>query len=389
MALGLWIAYIVSVLLALLLRNKVYALFLGVLLGVQTWVWTQILPVSLGWIVLIPVVQVHLHFLSLIRPRLRPLWWRVLLSWPALWFVAGTVLASPWALASALGYPLPGAWFGFLVAGIGFVQSIHHRPEEVGIGLHKTTGFQRVKTQTPQEIDGLRIGHLTDFHLGPFVSASRARAAVERIVAKNPDLVLLTGDFMTMESQQDKVALRYALEPLLAMEGRVFACRGNHDLEAPETVAEVCEELKIELLIDEARQVTTRLGTMEIVGVDFRFRHVNRKIVELFEELGEPVLPRIVLLHDPLHFRFLPDSSADLVLSGHTHGGQLGLVSLGIPLTVVGLTGVVPDQGLFSRGQMRLYVNRGLGHYGFPLRVGVPAEESVLHVDFRGVDGAN
>jgi predicted MPP superfamily phosphohydrolase len=87
-----------------------------------------------------------------------------------------------------------------------------------------------------------------------------------------------------------------------------------------------------------------------------------------------------MMLHDPGHFRYLPDDAADLVLSGHTHGGQLGFLSLGIPLTIVGLSGVVPDQGLFARGRMRLYVNRGLGHYGFPLRIGVPAEESILHV---------
>jgi hypothetical protein len=90
---------------------------------------------------------------------------------------------------------------------------------------------------------------------------------------------------------------------------------------------------------------------------------------------------RIVLLHDPGAFGSLPPGEGDLVLAGHTHGGQIGLLSLGIPWTVVrSFGGRIPDQGLWARGTDRLYVHRGTGHYGFPLRLGVSAEESVLEV---------
>ena len=68
------------------------------------------------------------------------------------------------------------------------------------------------------------------------------------------------------------------------------------------------------------------------------------------------------------------------MLSGHTHGGQIGLVSLGLKGTVVSLFGVSPDHGFWARGTDRLYVHRGTGHYGFPLRMGVPGEESVVRV---------
>lgn len=87
-----------------------------------------------------------------------------------------------------------------------------------------------------------------------------------------------------------------------------------------------------------------------------------------------------MLLHDPSAFRHLPRDSTDLVLSGHTHGGQIGLVSLGLPWTFLSLFRNLPDHGLWSRGTDRLYVHRGTGHYGFPVRLGVPAEESVLWV---------
>ena len=69
-----------------------------------------------------------------------------------------------------------------------------------------------------------------------------------------------------------------------------------------------------------------------------------------------------------------------MVLAGHTHGGQIGLWSLGAPWTLGRALFAMPDHGLWSRGTDRLYVHRGTGHYGFPLRVGVPAEESVLEL---------
>ena len=79
--------------------------------------------------------------------------------------------------------------------------------------------------------------------------------------------------------------------------------------------------------------------------------------------------PRILLNHDPRNFFDLPDGAADLVLSGHTHGGHVG-VQLGTDhaLTVVGLVGI-PDQGVFARGDMRLFVTRCVGFYGYPMRV--------------------
>jgi predicted MPP superfamily phosphohydrolase len=95
----------------------------------------------------------------------------------------------------------------------------------------------------------------------------------------------------------------------------------------------------------------------------------------------KPGHTRIVLLHDPGAFRHLPEGEGDLVLSGHTHGGQVGLVSLGLSWTFLRLFGIrIPDHGFWARGRDRMYVHRGTGHYGFPLRLGVPSEESVVRI---------
>jgi predicted MPP superfamily phosphohydrolase len=114
---------------------------------------------------------------------------------------------------------------------------------------------------------------------------------------------------------------------------------------------------------------------------DFSFRERAVRMKACCE--AHPRLPgalRIALLHDPGAFQHLPEGEADLVVSGHTHGGQVGLLSLGLPWTMLRLFAKIPDHGLWARGTDRLYVHRGTGHYGFPLRLGVPAEESLLRV---------
>src|SRR5690606_38381386 len=160
---------------------------------------------------------------------------------------------------------------------------------------------------------------------------------------------------------------------------RVFACMGNHDHEAPETVFAALESIGARLLIDEATTVETQIGKVQIVGFDFHFRDRQAKMAAVCEQ--HPRLAgvlRLALLHDPGAFKHLPSGQADMVFSGHTHGGQVGLVSLGAMWTFAGWIAKIPDHGLWGRGKNRLYVHRGTGHYGFPLRLGVPSEESVL-----------
>jgi len=89
---------------------------------------------------------------------------------------------------------------------------------------------------------------------------------------------------------------------------------------------------------------------------------------------------RFLLVHNPAEFLYFPDNEADLVFSGHTHGGQIGLVSLGLHWTVYNFFTRKPDFGLWGNGHNRLYVHRGTGHYGFPIRIGVSNEMSLMQI---------
>jgi predicted MPP superfamily phosphohydrolase len=240
----------------------------------------------------------------------------------------------------------------------------------------------------------LRVVQITDPHLGAFRSEASLRALCARVVAADPDLVLLTGDYYTMEGAGTPDALGRALAPLRALEGRTFACLGNHDHEAPEAVARGLAEAGVELLVDRGVLVETRRGPVQVVGLDHRWTRARPPQAlapgpqegpsghaAVLAACPRPAgVPRIVLLHDPSAFKHLPEGEADLVLSGHTHGGHVGLVSLGLDWTVIGGLSGMPDHGAWARGRDRLYVHRASGHYGFPLRLGVPMEESVLEV---------
>ena len=126
----------------------------------------------------------------------------------------------------------------------------------------------------------LRIVQLSDTHLGPWKSVSRLRDQVAKLVARDPDLVMLTGDFLTMESMGSPGCLEDALRPLRPLADRCAAIFGNHDHEAPDHVRDAMGALGIPLLIDEECCFETPIGPVQIVGSDYvsRGRALHRPI---------------------------------------------------------------------------------------------------------------
>ncbi len=428
-----WLAWMVAVGTAWTLRNKSFAIFVAVLVGLEALVATALFPhTGRLWPVFVAFhVTVFVQVLSLSRPRLRPFLFRVLISWPAYFFLAATLLGFfVMPLAAYYDAPAP-AWaqalmalpFGLSV--IGMWQSLRGRESEVDVSLldvergpqgpqgpqetppeserHPVTrhpsptlpdaardpsgdasGANASGAQVAATHRTLRVVQITDPHLGPFMSVSRLRRIAERAVARDPDLVILTGDFLTMESQAKAAYLGDALMPLKALPGRVFACLGNHDHEALHIVQRGLAMAGVTLLVDESLSVDTRAGRVQIVGADYRFQGRKEQLQRVVQRNPrEPGALRLWLLHDPGAFRRIPEGEADIVFSGHTHGGQVGLLSLGGTWTPVWSIAKMPDHGLFARGRDRLYVHRGTGHYGFPLRLGVPSEQSLVRVHFH------
>lgn len=391
-ATGSFLGWALVVLNARIVRGKLFATFGAIVLGIHSLSAAALVGATSRFLPLFVALQgvTFLHFFTLARPRMWKWPWRLLVSWPASIFVATSMLAIPWSVAAAVGHPLPWPFIPFVLAGLGFVQSLLKREDTV----HVVVGDGAVAGEAPRRhkaprstrsAQPLRIVQLTDTHLGPFMSVEALARICERAIEREPDLILLTGDYLTMESQMEPGHLVRALAPLARARGRVFACFGNHDHEAPEIVRNAMAVHGITLLEDEEAVVQTDAGPVQIIGADYHFRRRRERVEALAARYPRREgHTRLWLLHHPGAFADVPEGDADLVLSGHTHGGQVGLVSLGLPLTAVSLFTDIPDHGLWARGRDRLYVHRGTCHYGFPLRLGVPGERSLLQIHTQG-----
>jgi len=349
------------------------------------------------------VAAAGLHMVHLVRARLRGPLFRALVSVPGQTFTAAGFMAGWWLLALLLPRLLLWSlgqadvlhalrWLDlapFLLAAFSVATSLWPASEWVRIPLGgrgpaevSRVPVERYRRRAPDPLASrpLRVVQITDPHLGPWQPVGRLRRHLERLLAHDPDLVLLTGDFLTMEGQGSPGALAESLAPLRRVSDRCYAIFGNHDHEAPEEVRSALEHNDIRLLVDQEVVVDTRVGPVQILGADYVGRGRREHLEDLLaRHPRRPHHLRLLLLHDPAGFRHVPDGAVDLTLSGHTHGGQVGLVSFGFEWTVLRRSRW-PDHGLFARGANRLYVHRGTGFYGFPLRVGVPGELSVLEL---------
>ncbi|MFP6663655.1 MAG: metallophosphoesterase [Deltaproteobacteria bacterium] len=272
-------------------------------------------------------------------------------------FLEGTVVA-------AAGFP-----FVISLSGIG--TSYDFRVEEREIHL----------PNWPRSLDGLRVAHLSDIHVGGAMDAARLTRVAELTNGARPDVVLHTGDFLTHRDPGFDAPLYPALAKIRAPLGQ-WACRGNHDFDDRIGFPRKLRQAGVELLVN--TQTLLRIDGEEVAvgGLDYVFPQQNRaeeyavRVEGLGAHDGEP---RILLLHDPAQWVHIPENAADLVLSGHTHGGHIGIQFGDRALwTIVGAVGL-PDQGIFEReDDTRLFVTRCVGFYGYPLRLGIPPEIALL-----------
>ncbi|OBU28026.1 hypothetical protein AYY23_08320 [Photobacterium kishitanii] len=385
-----------TVVVSWLFRSKEFAIIRGIILTVYSLVFVTIFDTLVSFIppllILLLYSLVFIDTLLLIRPKMQPFWVRVVINWPGQWFLGATIIAFPWALWLLFFNSADFLYIPYILGLIGILQNFRISEECIVIDLNdnaQPSQLSRLELAPPSSNnnDTLQIIQLTDPHLGPYMSVARLQHICKNAVDKQPDLILLTGDFLTMESKSSVQILSQSLQPLKDYSGKVFACMGNHDYEAPEIVKTALANNNITLLIDEAQIVQTQLGPVEVIGFDSHAKDRKLKLSKAIKSLPNEknVIASIAMLHDPTHLSDLPlmNHPIDLYLSGHTHGGLMGLVSLGLKTTVISLFSKSPDHGLWGIDNTKLYVHRGTGHYGFPFRLGVPTEHSVIKVKLK------
>lgn len=223
----------------------------------------------------------------------------------------------------------------------------------------------------PPDLAGLRVGFISDIHCGDFLPAEAVAEAAALLMAERPDLILLGGDFVTWKKRKQLDPCAEALRGLSARLG-VFAVPGNHD---PDSALPQAFRRRggVQVLEDRSVSLTTRGETIALGGL----RYWSQRVSDVAATFAGTRGFRILLAHDPRRLKQASEIGVPLLLSGHTHGGQVVVPLLGAPAAwrfpVV--------HGLGRDRNTVVYVTRGLGTVMVPVRFACAPEISVLTLE--------
>lgn len=247
----------------------------------------------------------------------------------------------------------------------------------------------------PKKFDGFRIVQISDFHLGSFIHhEDQVEKSIELINEQNPDLILFTGDFVNNVAEEaDRF---YNIFKKLKSKYGMYSILGNHDY--GDYIQWSSEDAKksnlnklindqrnagFDMLLNESRQLYIDDEYINIVGVENwglppfpQYGDLNKALSSASEDSF-----KILMSHDPTHWdeEVLGKTGIDLTLSGHTHGAQFGIEIPGWRWSPVNMR-YKRWGGMYEEGDQKLYVNTGIGFIGFPGRVGMPPEITVIEL---------
>ncbi len=222
--------------------------------------------------------------------------------------------------------------------------------------------------------DGLRIVHLSDFHRGRLVGEDLIRRAGDLARSLEPDLVVLTGDFVTGKASYAWSCME-ALGHIPSAFG-TFAVMGNHDWWTNNLVVrQAVEHFGCHVLSNDAVRLSLEGGNLWLLGVEDMWSSAYSLARAVY--VARPPGPRILLCHNPDVFPTAVAWGIDLVLSGHTHGGQVCLPFVG-PLLLPIRTGKKLAAGTHRVGRSWIHVTRGVGVVAPPVRFHCPPDVSLI-----------
>lgn len=228
----------------------------------------------------------------------------------------------------------------------------------------------------PERFEGFGITQLTDIHHSRILGIDEVRRMVSLAQQTKPDMFVLTGDYTTSYRRFIEPCAE-ALSQLNAPEG-VWAVLGNHDhYTDPELTTRALRRHRIEVM--DNYHTTLRRGpdSLQLSGIDdWTWNAVDW--ARAFSGLKSDA-PTVLLSHQPTVLDLPQAQNVSLVLSGHTHGGQVRLPLVGAPAKYA-TKDLKYDRGLFTKGETQLYVSSGTGVIGLPLRLGARPEIAVLRL---------
>lgn len=229
-------------------------------------------------------------------------------------------------------------------------------------------------SRLPREFDGFRIVQLSDVHHSPFTSRQQIERAVETANSLQPDMIALTGDYVSKE--------RAYAAPCAEILGRlrarfgVYAVLGNHDHWTDAAlITDLFRAEGMTVLVNQGMRFENNGEAFWLAGVDDTMVGLEDLSLALAGSRDDEM--KLLLAHNPVVLRRAARAGVDLVLSGHTHGGQ---VSLRSERSSSGRQNRRLLKGLAHQGNTQIYVTRGLGTVVLPVRFGCPPEVSLLEL---------
>jgi uncharacterized protein len=237
-------------------------------------------------------------------------------------------------------------------------------------------------SRLPRAWDGVRIAQLSDLHYDDYFSAVPIRKAVDLVNGLRPDLVVVTGDFVTSpfsEPRSRQIHAAKAIEPCAELVAQmrapfgIFASLGNHDVATDAAyITDVLESHGISVLRNRSIPLERNGGRLWLSGLDdvLEGKHDLKMALKGIPQ-AEPV---VLLVHEPDYAVYV--KNVDLQLSGHSHGGQIRFPLVGAP--VLPVMGRLYPRGLRRLGPLTLYTNIGIGTIWVPMRLNCPPEVTLI-----------
>ena len=222
-------------------------------------------------------------------------------------------------------------------------------------------------------LDGLRIGLITDIHHSAMVPSADVSRAVDLVLAQKPDLIVLGGDYVTFGDRAFVGPVAELLAPLTAPHG-VFAILGNHDDDRAMPAALTAQHIQV--LKDARTRIEIRGAGLELAGI----RYWTRRPADITRILKKTEDTVLLLAHDPRRLTEAAALDIPVVLSGHTHGGQVLVPGIG-PIVTRKRFPII--QGVGTQDNTAIFVSRGVGTVYVPVRINCPPEVAIITLKRR------
>ena len=258
----------------------------------------------------------------------------------------------------------------FIAMGYGaFIQRTDFHVREVDIALHGL----------PPDLEGLRILQLSDIHLSAFLSEGELARVIDAALELRPQLAVITGDLISGHSDPLDACIRQLAR--VKADAGVFACMGNHERYArvEDYTQHASARVGIRFLRGQSQALRFGNSVLNLAGLDFQSSRQRKSYLRGAERLILPGATNVLLQHNPDVFPEAARQGYNLLLAGHTHGGQVTIEILDQAINPARFfTPYI--YGLYRAGNSAAYVTRGIGTIGIPARIGAPPEISLLRL---------